>query len=119
MACLGDCCVAFPLSRTLDDLRDPARDFGDDAPKLLAMLVPLTHHEAVERRARFGVDKPALSEDRAYYRCIHWDETTRLCGNYEDRPGMCSRYPYGNGCDHGCNCRGEASNPLLWEGDQA
>jgi Fe-S-cluster containining protein len=114
--CNGACCVAFPISCTLEELRE--RDTIEDQVDLLAMLVPLTHEEAADRRARFGVELPVRDEDPAYFRCVHWDETTRLCGNYENRPGMCRWYPYEQRCEHGCDCDA-GRPPRLWQGDQA
>src|ERR1035441_4571190 len=95
------------------------------------MLRPLSTEQAEARRLEFGIDK-AVQPDAQHYKCIYWDEDTRLCGAYGDRPQMCSEYPYpltpantdawgrtknehgiGAGvCDHGCDCKGA---PLLCE----
>lgn len=130
MSCTGSCCVAFPI-RPLS--RAPFADLApltqlwvnqyiEDGLDLLAMLVPLTHEEAVERRARFGADQVLVDPDTTYFRCVHWDETTRLCTNYENRPGMCRAYPYsdhGGQCDYGgCDCDCDRA-PRVWEGDYA
>lgn len=82
------------------------------------MLIPISHQEAVDRRARFGVDLPVHADDGPFFRCRHWDETTRLCGIYDTRPAMCRDYPYGQPCEHGCSCQARRL-PILWEGDQA
>jgi Fe-S-cluster containining protein len=127
VSCSGDCCVAFPLSCSKDWLGSTRAQDGD----LLAfMLREITVQEAADRRARFGVDKPVRDTGQQWFRCIYWDEETRLCGAYENRPAMCRDYPYpptprtcdklgrpqeGAGvCEHGCDCQGA---PLLWEGD--
>lgn len=68
------------------------------------MLRSLTFVEVLERDQTFGVTRERDSES-AYYRCIYWDETTRLCGAYENRPEMCRSYPYGKACEHGCDCK--------------
>lgn len=116
MSCAGDCCVAFPISAPLSKLW--VKQDVEDGLDILAMLVPLTLDEARDRRARFGVDQPVSERNGPYYRCVHWDEDTRLCTNYEGRPGMCRYYPYDEPCEHGCAC--EAGRPpLLWKGDQA
>jgi Fe-S-cluster containining protein len=114
--CTGACCAAFPMGASnkngsaLGELGLLARLWVDpditDGLDILAMIVPLTHEEAIERRARFGGNQLDVDPEAQYYRCVHWDEDTRLCRNYENRPGMCRDYPYGNGCDHGCDCEG-------------
>jgi Fe-S-cluster containining protein len=82
---------------------------GDEGRQIAEMVIPLTPLEAQERYERFGGDDPAkfpAAEDAHYFTCRHWDEGTRLCLNYENRPPMCSNYPYGRECDHGCSCKG-------------
>lgn len=77
-----------------------------EAFTILGMIEPLTFQEVTERASRFGVNKSPNSETR-YYKCRHWDEETRLCTVYEDRPWMCRTYPETNsGCEHGCDCQG-------------
>jgi Fe-S-cluster containining protein len=122
VSCTGACCVAFPVGASMDWIRG-----GDvtDGDLIGFMLRELTTEEAIDRRAEFGVTLP-INPEHTYYRCIYWDESTRLCTAYEDRPMMCTDYPYpwtptngrgfdGNGvCEHDCGCLG---SPLLWEGD--
>lgn len=127
MGCSGDCCVAFTVGATMDWLRSTKVTDGD---LLGFMLRSLTTQEAADRRARFGVEQP-ITEDMQYYRCIYWDEETRRCGAYSNRPSfMCGDYPYppqpnttnkhgqarkGAGvCEHGCDCKGA---PLLCESE--
>jgi Fe-S-cluster containining protein len=116
MPCAGDCCVAFPLSSPLSNLW--VNQGVEDGLDILMMIVPLTLEEAANRRARFGVDQAIVDDGGPYYRCIHWDETTRLCTNYDNRPAMCRYYPYGHPCEHGCGCE-QGRPPLVWEGDYA
>lgn len=66
------------------------------------MLIPLTYEEATERAARFGVGNIDKMKDAPLYTCKNWDEETRLCTVYDERPDMCRYYPYGRECDHGC-----------------
>jgi Fe-S-cluster containining protein len=79
---------------------------------LLGMLEPITIKEAQARRAKFG-GAPLLEgadEEVGWFKCRHWDETTRLCTIYDQRPWMCRIYPStskGEVCDHGCDCVGE------------
>ncbi len=75
------------------------------------MLVELTADQAVERAERFDVTPPEGFDLRSWaeaapgYTCRHWDEETRLCTVYEDRPQMCREYPYAGRCQHDCNCK--------------
>lgn len=39
-----------------------------------------------------------------YYTCRYHDAATGDCKNYENRPNMCSDYPYGQPCEHGNAC---------------
>lgn len=106
-ACTGKCCSVFNFPSTPEQLRER----GDAESLFLAdMFVPLTVEEAVERGARFDVTPPAdmslveWAENAVSYTCRHWDEETRLCGVYENRPKMCADYPYGRPCQHDCAC---------------
>lgn len=100
--CTGQCCVAFPLNAERNEL----------SVELVAMLVSITLEEAAERHARLYPDNPmelrgGPARDGQYYRCVHWDEETRLCGIYEARPNMCRYYPGyddGRACEYGCDC---------------
>lgn len=115
MSCTGDCCVAFPIGRSRADLWIDQNI--EDGLDILAMLVPLTIQEARERRERFGLPAPT-DETREYFRCVHWDDGTRLCTNYDARPSMCRWYPYGRECEFGCGCDCDRA-PRVWEGDYA
>ena len=82
------------------------------------MLRPLSDEELWARRERYGLSLPR-EESEVYYRCVYWDEETRLCGAYANRPDMCRDYPYpltrgDAGCEHGCDCKGA---PLVTLGE--
>ena len=34
------------------------------------------------------------------YSCKHWNRETRNCMDYENRPSMCRRFPYGTPCPY-------------------
>jgi Fe-S-cluster containining protein len=83
--------------------KHPERSY--DGEKIADMLIPLTPKEARERYERFsGKTTTAYRwKNRGHhFTCRHWDEETRLCRIYEDRPQMCRDYPYGQECQHGC-----------------
>jgi len=135
MSCDGTCCAVFTVNGSMDRLRQgPTVGYLasglQDGDLLGFMLRELTHDEAVERQERFGAYPGRELGDRQFYKCIYWDEDTRLCGAYGNRPQMCSEYPYpwqpgntdavgqcvgiGGVCEHGCDCKGA---PLLWDGE--
>lgn len=112
MGCPGYCCAAFSITKTLDEIEDlyrAGRLHADDEV-IASMLIPLTAEQATERLREFGSPTADLkrNEDRHWYTCIHWDEQTRLCSIYENRPRMCRDYPsYKKDglCDHGCGLK--------------
>jgi Fe-S-cluster containining protein len=113
MGCNGDCCIAFPVSSSPDRMigfRHPGSAL--EALTILGMIEPLTLAEAVERRKRFALNSELIPDPKEkYYKCRHWDEATRLCSKYEERPWMCRTYPNcdkGDVCEHGCDCKGQS-----------
>lgn len=112
VSCRGDCCAVF----TFLDVDHPRFPRIRDAEFLADMLIPLSLIEAAERMDRLGVephwsdssafdwDGRSLSQpERRLMTCRHWDETTRLCTAYENRPEMCRDYPYDDAaCDYQC-----------------
>lgn len=103
MSCTGHCCVAFTMSRSLDELGNAV-----DGETLRSMLEPITQEEAVERMNRLYPSEGGWAmPDEQLYRCVRWDEETRLCTDYEHRPEMCRSYPAydtGRECPYGCGC---------------
>lgn len=114
-SCDGRCCAVFTFPRPPEDIRrlvESGKGYVD-GEFIADMLVPLTREEALERMERFDV-QPIVDgveqtreewtencEDRSYT-CRHWDEDTRLCMAYDERPQMCRDYPYTDSCQHGC-----------------
>ena len=107
------CCAAFYIPYTRSQLRkevdpkDPDKRLRD-AAQIAEMVIPLTPKEANERQVQFGGEdgKFRWADRGHHFTCRHWDEETRLCGIYEDRPEMCRGFPYGKGCGYGCECVG-------------
>jgi Fe-S-cluster containining protein len=106
--CGGECCAVFWLPK---DVKEPGRmDNVRDGAFIADMVIPLTRPQALRRWRKFvSIDRPLptipviAGNERATFTCRHWDEKTRLCGIYEQRPDMCRRYPYGSPCSHGCS----------------
>lgn len=123
--CSGKCCAVFTYSTPLEKLRENPEKYRDG--KFLAdMLIELTPEEAMARAERFDI--PMAPPTKPVYTCRHWDEETRLCGVYEERPRMCRDYPYARACDHDecCQYRPPYKTQIrymprtkVWEGDYA
>jgi len=114
--CNGDCCVAFRVPYTLEQLAtgDVGEKDAAEAAQLAEMLVPLTVEQANQRRLDFveGVVPTFDQSDEGHlFMCSNWNEDTRLCEIYEDRPPMCRDFPYAKPCRYGCSCAGEPPAP--------
>jgi Fe-S-cluster containining protein len=114
--CSGKCCAVFNFPVTPEQLlqRSEGREgpYPDEDRFLADMLVKLTPEEAMERGLRHEVDPPTGFDLREWsehtgplYTCRHWDEETRLCTVYDQRPRMCRDYPYAGRCQHDCECK--------------
>lgn len=106
MGCQGNCCAVFYFPSTLTALNEGRREIIRDGEYIADMLIELTNGEAVLRAESFGFEAPGISEasEGHFFTCRHWDEETKLCGDYENRPAMCREYPYSKQCAHGCDC---------------
>ena len=117
VTCPCTCCAAFHLPYTLTQLR---RGVHPEKPntvlhqpeQIATMVIPLTPKQANERLLEFDGaepgERPFRWRDRGHhFTCRHWDEETRLCTIYPDRPNMCRDFPYGKGCQYGCGCEGQ------------
>ena len=104
--CLGDCCAAFFYPTHKDELKSAVPRTRDEQT-IKGMLIPLTIREMQARRKKFGVEGNLADKDTSghWYKCRHWDENTRLCTIYTQRPQMCRDYPYAGKCEYGCSHR--------------
>lgn len=103
--CTGACCAAFYMKYTIRDFKRKA-DSIEDGAYIADMVIPLTVEQARERAEKFGGTLRVLVRDKGHhYTCRHWDEKTRLCTAYEERPRMCREFPYDEkGCTLGTGC---------------
>jgi Fe-S-cluster containining protein len=101
--CTGHCCNVFTLPYTPEELQARAWNIHEGA-YIAAMVEPLTLDAAAERA---GNSKWA-GFDGSLYTCRFWDERTRKCLQYANRPWMCSAYPYRRKCTH-CGWHGGES----------
>jgi Fe-S-cluster containining protein len=51
--------------------------------------------------------------DGHYYTCKHFEAATGNCLNYENRPLMCSDFPYSKPCPHEDRCRWDVARAGL------
>lgn len=124
--CNGNCCVVFfPGGATAETVAVEKKALAEGniegTPEQLFvvdMLVPLTGKEAAERYLRLvPVEQRNVQhltsfldpeQEGRHFTCRHFDEETRKCREYANRPGMCSLYPYyrttHRQCEHGCGC---------------
>ena len=82
--CTGHCCRDFPLPVTLATLRAEPMRFRD-GQQIADMVIELREYTYPDGRqgARFTCKNLRSNGD---------------CGDYENRPWMCSAYPYGGAC---------------------
>lgn len=82
--CTGHCCKGFFIP--LDALTAPGREWTEDDRKIADLVILL---------------EPRGAEGQWVCTCRYFDGIN--CLNYEDRPYMCSAYPYGKHCNFaGC-----------------
>lgn len=89
--CTGHCCRAFTLPYPYDVMQARASEI-QDGEFIADMIRPLDHGP------EWDPTRPGH-----WYTCRHLDTETGDCRAYEQRPWMCSEYPYGRQCEHpGC-----------------
>ena len=99
--CDGKCCAVFALFDGIEN-----RQATEERDFIMDMVIPLSYDEALARAAKFGVPVESIPKPRSGwspYTCRHWDEETRLCTVYEQRPRMCRDFPYDGPCRMGCD----------------
>lgn len=98
--CDGRCCAVFVLSMPVFDIGPHV----NDGEQIKGMVRLLDVADAYARCEQFGLDPDdvhvdALTEGAGQLAtCEHWREDTHDCAIYEQRPGMCSRYPHSDAC---------------------
>lgn len=65
---------------------------GVEPVDLLLMLKPIKKRIAKKRNPHMFKENPLWIKHSKFFECEHLTENG--CGNYENRPPMCSRYPY-------------------------
>jgi Fe-S-cluster containining protein len=100
MSCAGRCCAVFTLPWSHETLIERQHEIVD-GEQLAAMVLPLTGAALDDRAERFGLP-PQNHTGTHHFTCRNWDEDTKLCNVYDDRPWLCREYPYLGVCQHGC-----------------
>ena len=114
--CTGACCSVFVLHYNPQEIRSQASHIHE-GQYIAAMVEPLTLDAAAQRCADYGLEWPASIHSAGpieeiadrLYTCRFWDERTRGCVQYANRPEMCSSYPYRRKCLH-CGWHGGKSS---------
>lgn len=140
--CTGDCCRAFILNATHEELlawaaghirramveRRPLNDHEREQVAIARMVVPLDVFSLDEaRRKALGPDALKLAQDLAgvqqHYTCKWFDDESGNCTIYEHRPNMCRLYPDNGFAAHGgCafpNCTASCSRKARQEAEAA
>lgn len=86
--CTGHCCAVFTLGDPPEKITTKEwAQSAVDGEKIQDMVVPLGDYEPYTSDSGYT---------RYFYTCRHFDG--KNCNNYENRPFMCSDYPYGRKC---------------------
>lgn len=99
-ACTGQCCAVFYLPITAAEMTPAWMSRVADGRYIMGMVLPLTQDAAGELAAMHDISLPIERGAGHWYACRMWDDRSGLCRAYEERPRMCSRYPYGEPCLH-------------------
>ena len=108
--------MAFYLDTPHDRL-DEIRDTWRDGERIAEMVVPLSVADANARLDRFGAERMYHADCEAHlYTCRNFDDATRLCTIYDERPEMCRVYPAScdTGCEYGCGYVAPADVVAKW-----
>lgn len=104
-ACLegcGACCDPVALGFTQEQARTKGADFLDPRNRkfILEDLTPIPTREGRARAPYLDWMTMGIVEGKVemaatvFYNCRHFDAETRSCTNYDNRPPMCSKYPW-------------------------
>ena len=111
MTCSGACCTILYIvqdgkMKTYKQLQVLAKrkDALDSTKKIASMLYPYDFEKNI-----YGYDVPK-NKHKYYFSCSNFNDETKLCMDYENRPPMCYDFPNGplyspeNRCHHeGCD----------------
>lgn len=102
----GACCSPVALAFTQDDIRRalPAQIDPANRAWVLNDLTPITRREGIRRTGmNGGITTAVVGHGRSteavltltfFYECRHYDDASRTCRAYDQRPPMCADYPW-------------------------
>lgn len=97
----GGCCdpVVMPFTQA-EAIRMPPTELDAAHRKwVLNDLTPMSYHEGIAKMPHMRGQSMATASGELsmpfFFRCRWFDNETRLCTNYENRPEVCSSYPWG------------------------
>ena len=93
--CGGHCCRAFYLPYSPGAMAEQ-EPFLLDGEQIIAMVTYLGEFAEGEGPANM---RPGFRAAGHYYQCKNLGDDG-LCTVYEERPSMCSKYPYGGPCNY-------------------
>jgi Fe-S-cluster containining protein len=128
--CQGKCCARFVYPLTPEQLRERWVKWDWNQPHtqrnaewrrqdlyIADMLIPLSLQDQVDRGEEFDLRDLLDYDGRPMYSCHHWDEATRMCKAYDQRPDMCKHFPYARQCEQpGCTFEGEPYTKVKYAG---
>ena len=92
--CGGACCQVFSVNLTSQELKGKLKGHNKQTKKWITEdIVEITLEEAIAT----GVIKTELEgsiDSNKFYTCRQFDKVTGKCKDYENRPYVCSRFPY-------------------------
>lgn len=99
--CCGTCCERFTMNITPEqrsksiaaELSDKKFwiDFLDDA--YVYRRVIKDEFQSIQFIADMIIERPVREDGLRTYTCQHFDIEERICKIYDQRPGLCRRYP--------------------------
>jgi len=97
----GGCCVVLTLGYPQSEVASGVvRPEARERRFILEELVPISARQAFDRapwlhgtRSMPSHPRTGFSPLRFYYRCTNYDEETRRCMDWENRPAMCRSFP--------------------------
>lgn len=95
-ACGGTCCRNFTVSAP------PAliAELYADALAHIVANEAIPYHWDIVRIAEMLIPLELPDSPEPRYTCKHFDASAGRCVEYDQRPDMCRRFPYGHACEH-------------------
>jgi len=91
----GMCCCAVTLTFGMENiLKKLKEEENNDLRFMVENFVEISKEEAIKRNPYLK----NVKEKFKFYKCLKWDEKTKLCTDYENRGITCKNYPFGY-CD--------------------